>query len=153
MKYNIFSTFTLVLGRFYSWIRIRIFPDRIRIFGRSGFVLRKKSDPGEKTRIQNTTWKARTVGWLGWKGFYQQTEEILSPHTDPPDRGISSKDVQVLRREEDKLHQNYHSFNVEKFTNVNNMDSWWSFQVFSWGLGGRGGGGEETKRGGGNVGR
>ena len=40
MKYNIFSTFTLFLGRF---SRIRIFPNGIRIYGQSGSGLRKKS--------------------------------------------------------------------------------------------------------------
>ena len=43
MKYNIFSTFTLVLGRFF--LQIRIFLAWIRIFGRSGLGLGKKSDP------------------------------------------------------------------------------------------------------------
>ena len=36
MKKTNFLLVLTVLGRFFSWIRIRIFPDRIRIFGRSG---------------------------------------------------------------------------------------------------------------------
>ena len=40
---------------FFSWIRIRISPDRIRIFGRSWSGLRKKvlPDPDKRARIRN----------------------------------------------------------------------------------------------------
>ena len=36
MKKTNFLLVLTVLGHFFSWIRIRIFPERIRIFGRSG---------------------------------------------------------------------------------------------------------------------
>ena len=42
-RYNICFYFYPSLRTFFSWIRIRIFPDQIRIFGRSGSGLRKKS--------------------------------------------------------------------------------------------------------------
>ena len=43
VKYNIFFYFYTSFKTFFSWIRIWIFPDRIRIFGRSGSGLRQKS--------------------------------------------------------------------------------------------------------------
>ena len=51
MKYKFFATFTLVLGLF-LWIRI--FPDQIRIFGRSGFrkkrlIRIREKKPGSET--------------------------------------------------------------------------------------------------------
>ena len=56
MKYNIFFYFNSSFRRFFSLIRIRIFPDRIRILGRSGSGISKKvgSRSGKKTQIRNT---------------------------------------------------------------------------------------------------
>ena len=59
MKYNIFFYFNSSFRKVFS--RIRIFPDRIRIFGRSRSGLRKrlirireKNPDPEKNRIRNT---------------------------------------------------------------------------------------------------
>ena len=60
MKYNIFFYFNSNFRTFFSRIRIRIFPDRIRIFGRSGSGsgLRKKADPDPEKNPDPKLWFA-----------------------------------------------------------------------------------------------
>ena len=70
-RYGFFTCTNSFWAVFFSWIRIRIFRDQIRIFGRSGSGLRKKSpiqirtkgpgsgrkvpDPDARSRIRNTS--------------------------------------------------------------------------------------------------
>ena len=68
-KYEInkFILVLTVLGRFFSWIRIRICPDRIRIFGRSGLRKEFDPDPGKKTWIRSAGNKDDKPTEVCWK--------------------------------------------------------------------------------------
>ena len=82
---------------FFSWIRIRIFPDQILIFGLFRSGLRKKDpDPGKK--IRNVSKDARGSAGAIYKGEVQEAFVSRKCAVVHKDRRIYRKELKVKKK-------------------------------------------------------